>query len=159
MNLTAGHNCGDVYSGQRRVLRLLPLLAKEGARGRLLLTLHFNRSSEREKRKALRSATDTEQRLWQRLRGKQLATTFRRQYRIDAHVLDFCAPRSKLAVEVDGDSHFTADAVAYDQERTADLECFGIDVLRFTNPEVCENLDGVLAKIDEVLQRRKATAP
>ncbi len=126
----------------------------------MILTLHFNRSSEREKRKALRrSATDAEQRLWRHLRGKQVGTTFRRQYSVDAYVLDFYAPRSKLAIEVDGDSHFTADAIAYDQERTADLQCFGIEVLRFTNLEIREHLDGVLEKIAEVLQRRKATAP
>ena len=47
----------------------------------------------------------------------------------------------------------------YDRERTADLQRFGIAVLRFTNLEICENLDGVLARIDEVLQRRKATSP
>jgi very-short-patch-repair endonuclease len=59
---------------------LLPLLAKEGVRGRSILTLHFNRGSEREKRKALRgNATDAEHKLWQQLRGKQLGTRFRRQ--------------------------------------------------------------------------------
>jgi very-short-patch-repair endonuclease len=126
----------------------------------LILTLHCNRGSEREQRKALRrTATDAEQRLRQHLRGKQLAMTFRRQYSVDAYILDFCASRSKLAIEVDGDSHFTADAMAYDQARTTDLQRFGIEVLRFTNLEIRENLDGVLARIDEVLQRRKATFP
>jgi very-short-patch-repair endonuclease len=76
-----------------------------------------------------------------------------------AYILDFYAPRSKLAIEVDGDSHFTADAMAYDQARPTDLQRFGIEVLRFTNLEIRENLDGVLARIDEVLPRRKATSP
>ena len=103
----------------------------------MILTLHFNRCSERKKRKALRrAATDAEQRLWQHLRGKQLGMTFRRQYSVDAYVLDFSAPRSKLAIEVDGDSHFTAEAMAYDRERTADLQRFGIEVLRFTNLQI-----------------------
>ena len=81
------------------------------------MTLHFNRGSQRAKRKALRrNASDAEQRLWQHLRGKQLGTRFRRQYSVDVYVLDFYGPRSKLAIEVDGDSHFTAAAIRDDHE-------------------------------------------
>ena len=39
----------------------------------MILTLHFNRGSERYKRKALRgNASDAEQELWQQLKGKRL---------------------------------------------------------------------------------------
>ncbi len=50
------------------------------------------------------------------------------------------APRWKLAIEVDGDSHFTAEAMQYDEERTAYMKQFGIEVVRFTNLEILENL-------------------
>ena len=124
------------------------------------MTLHFNRRSERYKRKALRSnASDAEQRLWQHLRAKQLGTKFRRQYSVDAYVLDFYAPQSKLAIEVDGDSHFTADAMQYDEERTAYLKQFGIEVLRFTNLEIFENIEGVLDIIERTVKGRKPTSP
>jgi very-short-patch-repair endonuclease len=89
----------------------------------------------------------------------QLGAKFRRQYSVDDYVLDFYAPRVKLAVEVDGDSHFGKAGMAHDRERTAHLQSFGIEVLRFTNLEIRENLDGVLARIDEVLQRRRGTSP
>ncbi len=139
---------------------LLPLLAKEGVRGRLLVSLHFNQCSQRGKRKALRrNASDAEQRLWQRLRGKQLGTKFRRQYSVDAYVLDFYAPRAKLAVEVDGDSHFTAGAIRYDRERTTHLNRFGIEVLRFTNLDVVDNIEGVLSTIEAAVKRRSSTSP
>ncbi len=53
----------------------------------MLVTLHFNRCSQRGKRKALRrNASDAEQRLWQRLRGKPLGTKCRRQYSVDANI-------------------------------------------------------------------------
>lgn len=39
--------------------------------------------------------------------------------------------------------------------RTPHLRRFGIGVLRFTNHEIFENLDSVLARIEEVLQRRR----
>lgn len=124
------------------------------------MTLHFNRHTERNKRKALRNnATDAEQRLWQFLKSKQVGAKFRRQYSVDAYVLDFFAPRSKLAIEVDGDSHFTADAMQYDSGRTAYFEQFGIEVLRFTNLEIFENIEGVLEVIQAAVKRRKATSP
>jgi very-short-patch-repair endonuclease len=124
------------------------------------VTLHFNRRSERDKRKALRSnASNAEQRLWQHLSAKQLGAKFRRQYSVDAYVLDFYAPRSKLAIEVDGDSHFTADAVQYDEERTAYIKQFGIEVLRFTNLEIFENIEGVLDNIEAAVKRRRDTSP
>ncbi|MGH3053827.1 MAG: endonuclease domain-containing protein, partial [Gaiellaceae bacterium] len=93
------------------------------------------------------------------LKGIQLGTKFRRQYSVDAYVLDFYAPQAKLATEIDGDSHFNADAIEYDQQRTAYLESFGIEVLRFTNLEVFENLAGVLTRIEDVLRARRATSP
>ncbi len=119
------------------------------------MTQHFNRGSERDKRKTLRSnATEAEQRLWQHLRAQQLGAKFRRQYSVDTYVLDFYAPRLKLGIEVDGDSHFTPGAIEYDQERTAHLQRFGMDVLRFTNREVIQNVDGVLAAIEEAIKKR-----
>jgi very-short-patch-repair endonuclease len=126
----------------------------------LILTLHFNRSRERQKRKALRrNASEAEQRLWQHLRGKQLGIRFRRQYSVDAYVLDFYAPQSKLAIEVDGDAHFTGTAPQSDHERTTYLNRFGIDVLRFTNLDIVENIDGVLSAIAAAVKRRNSTSP
>jgi len=124
------------------------------------VTQHFNRRSALSKRKALRhNATEAERRLWQHLRGEHLDAKFRRQYSVDAYVLDFYAPRAKLAIEVDGDSHFSPEAMAYDRERTIYLEHFGITVLRFTNLEITENLEGVLASIKQAVSLRKETSP
>jgi very-short-patch-repair endonuclease len=148
------------FACRSRILFFFPLLGKEGARGRSLLTLHFNRRSERGTRKRLRShATAAEQRLWQQLKGRRLGAKFRRQYSVDAYVLDFYAPRARVAIEVDGDSHYTAAAIAYDRERTAHLNRFGIDVLRFTNLEIGKHLDQVLESIRDAVHRRSATSP
>ncbi len=88
--------------------------------------------------------------LWAELRGKQLAGyKFRRQYSIDRFVVDFYCPQLKLAIEVDGDSHFLEGANIYDAERQSIIEDFGIEFLRFTNEEIYTNLDGVLSKILE----------
>ena len=120
------------------------------------MTLHYNQTSQREKRRALRNnPTEAERRLWYRLQGKQLGVKFRRQYSVDRFVVDFYSPSCKLAIEVDGGSHFTHNGSAYDTERTSDLAKFGIAVMRCTNAEVFENLDGVLERIEAVVQQRR----
>ncbi len=119
------------------------------------MTQHYNRRRDLGNRRTLRrTAPEAERKLWQALRTGGLGTKFRRQYSVDAFVLDFYAPQSKLAVEVDGDSHFTPEAMAYDAERTRHLASFGIEVLRVTNAEVRNNLDGVLSAIAEAARRR-----
>jgi very-short-patch-repair endonuclease len=120
------------------------------------LTEHYNRRRDLDKRRTLRrTAPEAERKLWQALRDGGVGTKFRRQYSVDGCVLDFYAPQSKLAVEVDGDSHFTPEAMAYAAERTRHLASFGIEVLRVTNAEVCSNLDGVLSAIGEAVRRRR----
>src|SRR5262249_20881899 len=125
-----------------------PSLPRRG-KGRLM-TFHYNRIGQREHRRSLRNnATEAERRLWFHLRGKQLGVKFRRQYSIDGFVVDFYAPSCKLAVEVDGDSHFTGNSPAYDRKRTSCLARFGIEVIRFTNTEVIAQLS---ARVEEIVQ-------
>ena len=50
-------------------------------------------------------------------------------------------------VEVDGDSHFSDEAKAYDAERTAYLQSLGLLVVRFTNIDVFRQRDVVVAEI------------
>ena len=90
------------------------------------MTQIFNRSSDTEKRRRLRREGPlAEQRLWLRLRNRQLmGYRFRRQYGIGPYVLDFYCPGLKLAIEVDGDSHF--EAGEYDRERQRYIESLGI---------------------------------
>ncbi len=59
-----------------------------------------------------------------------------------------------VIVEVDGATHGTDEEVQRDEVRTAFLIRAGYRVIRFTNIEVCENLDGVLETILTALERR-----
>ena len=126
------------------------------------MTQYFNKSEEREKRRRLRNDMPAaEAVVWSRLRRKQVCgCKFRRQYSVGSYVLDFYCPALKLAVEIDGDSHFAADANDYDQQRQAFIESFGIRFLRFTNKQVYGNLEGVLQTIYWVAQgERGETTP
>jgi len=53
----------------------------------------------------------------------------------------------RLVVEIDGDSHTTADGIAYDAERTAFLEGLGLQVMRFSNHDVMNNIDGIYERL------------
>ena len=85
--------------------------------------------------------TEAETLVWSKLRAKQMCGyKFRRQYSVGVYILDFYCPSLKLAIEIDGDTHFQAGARKYDLARQEFIERFGIRFLRFTNPQVCENL-------------------
>jgi very-short-patch-repair endonuclease len=71
--------------------------------------------------------------------------------------MDFYCPELKLAIEIDGDSHYTDHAILYDQERQGVIQSYGIHFLRFTNKEICNNLEGVIKTVGDRIQ--KITTP
>ncbi len=113
------------------------------------MTEVFNRSLHKRKRQALRNGMPpAEKLLWARLRRRQIeGVKFRRQYGVGRYVVDFYSAELKLAIEVDGESHLGAEAQAYDAQRQAFIESFGIRFLRFTNQEVYDDLDAVVEAI------------
>lgn len=118
------------------------------------MTKLYNKTSEKLKRQQLRKEmTKAEKLLWEKLKSQQLENCkFRRQYSVDKFVLDFYSPEIKLAIEVDGDSHFQDGAVEYDAERQIFIESVGIKFLRFTNDDVYHNLEGVIEVIAGKIQ-------
>jgi very-short-patch-repair endonuclease len=95
-------------------------------------------------------STQAEAKLWAYLRAHRLGGVhFRRQYVIGNYIVDFCAPRKLLIIELDGSQHL--DNEKHDEERTAFLSSKGYRVLRFWNNEVIENINGVIITIEQVL--------
>jgi very-short-patch-repair endonuclease len=87
-----------------------------------------------------------------KLKNKQLnGYKFRRQYSVDQYILDFYCPQAKPGIEVDGSSHFRKSGIRSDEKRTLHMEAYGIQIVRFTNNEVYENLEGVLNSILDTL--------
>ena len=90
--------------------------------------------------------------LWLKLKNKGLkGYKFRRQYSIDNFIVDFYCPKLKLAIEIDGNSHYIEGANLSDNNRQSRIESYGITFLRFTNREIYENIDGTLKIIMEYL--------
>jgi very-short-patch-repair endonuclease len=100
-------------------------------------------------RRALRATlTAAERILWAHLRRRQLhGFKFRRQHPVGNYVLDFYCSQRKLAIEVDGDSHYVDQGPVRDEGRSAVLAREGIRVLRFTNVELMAELEGVIETI------------
>lgn len=132
-----------------------PLLVKEGVGGGYI----HNIPTMKSRRKSLRNnATPAEQQLWAALKGSQLdGYKFRRQHSVGCYILDFYCPVAYLAVELDGDSHFSDEAQAYDHERTLFLNSLNIHVLRFLNTDVLDNLVEVCTRILAVIKGRGVT--
>ncbi len=89
---------------------------------------------------------------WLAVKGGQILNTkFRRQYSVGPYVIDFYAPQPRLAVEIDGDSHFLPEAAEYDEQREAFIRAHGISLVRFTNDEIYDDLESVLNRIRALL--------
>lgn len=95
--------------------------------------------------------TDAEKLIWFHLRKRQVAGfKFRRQYPIDNYILDFYCHERKIAIELDGSQHMQNRE--YDEKRNRGLQKYGIQIIRFWDNEVLQNIDSVLQVIYEKLQ-------
>jgi very-short-patch-repair endonuclease len=104
-------------------------------------------------RKLRTSQTSAEAKLWQALRNRRLARwKFRRQHSIDRYVVDFVTLDGKLIVEVAGVTHAEPSEIAKDKARSDVLESYGFLVVRVSNTDVYDNLDGVLEMIESTLR-------
>ena len=101
----------------------------------------------RQRAKELRwPLTPAETALWDRLKNKQLnGLKFRRQHPLHHFILDFFCHAHQLVIEIDGAVHDQQQA--YDETRTEWLTQRGFKVMRFTNAEVLNEMDRVLAQI------------
>ena len=90
--------------------------------------------------------------LWKKLRDRKIFNTkFRKQHPIFIFIVDFYCHEYKLVIEVDGDIHNDELINEYDLGRTAELNKFGITVIRFTNDQIIYNIDSVITKIQKLI--------
>jgi very-short-patch-repair endonuclease len=105
-----------------------------------------------------KSMTLPERMLWERLRLKQInGLRFRRQHPIDIFIADFYCHEAKLVIEIDGEIHCFQKE--YDIGRAAEMEKYGIKIIRFSNLEVEKNIDRVVEKIRELVKSRMQSPP
>jgi len=110
-----------------------------------------NKLLKQRSRDLRKNLTDAEQKLWQKLRNKQInAHKFRRQFVIGNYIVDFICLDKRLVIEVDGGQHM--DNVDYDLQRDEWLKSQNFKVLRFWNNQVLNEIDSVLEVIVKNLE-------
>ena len=108
--------------------------------------------------------TPAEKVLWEVLRKKQvLGLRFKFQHPLNSFIADFYCHKIKLVIEVDGGIHSIPEIKERDQGRTYEMERLGIEVIRFTNEEVFNDIEKVKAVIEkkclELLDGRHTPRP
>ena len=95
-------------------------------------------------------STETEILLWEKLRNRKLnGLKFRRQQPINRYIADFYCHEKKFFIELDGNVHDKKENIEYDKARTLDIQGLNINVIRFRNEEVKNDVEKVLQKIVE----------
>ncbi len=95
-----------------------------------------------------KNMTDAEKMLWLKLRRKQVkGHPFYRQKIIGKYIVDFYCSKANLVIELDGGQHYTETGQAKDRARDSVLREKGIKVLRFSDREIFENMEGVMQGI------------
>ncbi len=105
-----------------------------------------------------RNMTEEEKILWQHLRANRLGGFhFRRQQIIGKYVVDFYCHAASLVVELDGGIH--VKQVERDKERDEELIARGLEILRFKNEQVRDELANMLAQIADACRARTNLSP
>lgn len=114
--------------------------------------IKYNPKLKERARKLRKNSTPSEIKLWKSLRaGNMRGYTFNRQKPIDEFIVDFYCRKLKLVIEIDGDSH--DEKKVYDKRRQNRLELLELYVIRFYDHDVMTQIDGVLFKIEETIQK------
>ena len=104
-------------------------------------------------RELRRDMTPKERKLWYMFL-RRYPVKFYKQRIIDSFIADFYCHAAKLVIEIDGSQHYEPQGQAYDEERTAILTRYGLEVLRFSNREINTQFGAVCAQIDNTVKRR-----
>ena len=107
-------------------------------------------------RELRQTSTKAEKILWECLRDRKLGgLKFRRQHPMLKFIADFYCHEKKLVVELDGTIHDEKEIAEYDKYRTFELEGSGINVVRFRNEEVENNINYVVNEIRKATEKIK----
>ena len=119
----------------------------------------YNKALTQKARENRKNPTPPEKKLWYEVLGNKRLDNlkFTRQKPLDEYIVDFYCAELMLVIEIDGDTH--ADQEQYDKRRTENLNKYGIEVIRYTNAEVLNNLEGVYQDLSKRISAIKSKTP
>ncbi len=100
-----------------------------------------------------RNSTKEENHLWYDFL-RHYPVRFQRQKTIDRFIADFYCHAAKLIIEIDGSQHYTEQGLAYDEERSAILQKYGIKIIRFSNCDINNQFRYVCDAIHQEMENR-----
>ena len=115
----------------------------------------YDKALKEKARKLRNNSTPAEKRIWATLRTMPFFKRyyFTRQKPLGNFIVDFYCHRLKLVIEIDGDTHGTDTAKSYDQKRTHWLEGQGLQVIRFSNRDVLNGINGVMETLEGIIKK------
>jgi len=112
----------------------------------------YRRDLKRPSQSLRRDPSPAERKLWYEFL-RALPIKFTRQKPLAHYIVDFYCAGERLAIELDGDSHYSDRAQEYDERRTMQLQAEGVKVVRFTNAEVMQDFEGVCGTILRIIAK------
>lgn len=114
------------------------------------MKIKYNPKLKELARQLRNNSTKSEIRLWQKLKRNQMhGYDFHRQKPIDEYIVDFFCNKLQLAIECDGYSHEILEVWEKDVKKTNRLNTLGIEVLRFSDYQIMNDMDNVLRSIED----------
>jgi very-short-patch-repair endonuclease len=102
-----------------------------------------------------KNMTMAEKIIWERLCKNQLGVRIRRQHPVWKYIADYYCHDLKLVIEIDGGIHLSKENKEYDVGRETTLSEFGIEIIRFTNDQVINEIEQVIKIIAEKIAELK----
>jgi len=102
-----------------------------------------------------KNMTEAEKIVWERLCNKQLGVRIRRQHPIYKYIADYYCHELKLVIEIDGGIHLSKENKENDIGRDIILNEFGIQIIRFTNDQVINDIDQIIEEIKKKIEELK----
>ncbi len=102
-----------------------------------------------------KNMTEAEEIVWERLCKNKLGVRIRRQHPIYKYIADYYCHELKLVIEIDGEIHLSRENKESDISRDITLNEFGIQIIRFTNDQVINNLDQIIDEIKKKIEELK----
>jgi len=114
--------------------------------------LPYNRKLTKLARQNRNNPAPAEKKVWYEVlcRKQFQGYKFTRQKPLGNCIVDFYCSKLQLVIEIDGDSH--AGSEEYDETRTEALSQLGLRVLRYTNRDVCNNIEAVYQDLMEIIE-------
>jgi len=121
---------------------------------------HYNKNLKEKANHLRNNGTKAEACLWKYvLKASMLGYSFKRQRPVLNYIADFMSTELMLIIEVDGITQTHEATIQYDKVKQAAIEHIEFTVLRFTDDEVLEDINGVREAILGWIKSQKNIPP